>query len=49
MHSGAGGDLEGRSALDLHEDSYIPELPQKYGVSVQALMFRLQYLGYIEG
>lgn len=42
-------DLAGRSALDLHDDSYIPELAQKYGVSVQALMFRLQYLGYIEG
>lgn len=42
-------DLAGRSALDLHDDRYIPELAQKYGVSVQALMFRLQYLGYIEG
>lgn len=42
-------DLAGRSALDLHDDCYIPELAQRYGVSVQALMFRLQYLGYIEG
>ena len=42
-------DLAGRNALDLHDDRYIPELAQKYGVSVQALMFRLQYLGYIEG
>ena len=41
-------DLAGRSALDLYDEDYIPELAQKYGVSVQALMFRLQYLGYIE-
>ncbi len=42
-------DLAGRTALDLYDDNYIPELAQKFGVSVQALMFRLQYLGYIEG
>lgn len=41
-------DLAGRSALDLYDEEYIPELAQKYGVSVQALMFRLQYIGYIE-
>jgi len=42
-------DLAGRNTLDLYDEDYIPELAQKYGVSVQALMFRLQYLGYIEG
>lgn len=40
-------DLAGRAPLDLY-DGYIPELAKKYGVSVQALMFRLQYLGYDE-
>jgi Zn-dependent peptidase ImmA (M78 family) len=42
-------DLAGRSSLDLYDEEYIPNLAKKYGVSVQALMFRLQYLGYIEG
>lgn len=42
-------DLTGRSALDLYDEEFIPALAKKYGVSVQALMFRLQYLGYIEG
>jgi len=42
-------DLAGRDTLDLYDEKYIPELAQKYGVSVLALMFRLQYLGYIEG
>jgi Zn-dependent peptidase ImmA (M78 family) len=42
-------DLVGHESLDLYEDDLIPELATKYGVSVQALMFRLQYLGYIEG
>jgi Zn-dependent peptidase ImmA (M78 family) len=41
-------DLAGRSAIDLYDVEYIPELAKKYGVSVQALVFRLQYLGYIE-
>jgi Zn-dependent peptidase ImmA (M78 family) len=41
-------DLAGRSTLDLYDENYIPQLAQKYGVSVQAFMFRLQYLGYIE-
>lgn len=35
--------------LDLYDDNLLPELAARYGVSVQALMFRLQYLGYIEG
>ena len=42
-------DLAGRASLDLYDEDYIPQLAQKYGVSVQALMFRLQYLGYVEG
>ena len=42
-------DLSGQRTLDLYEEDLIPELARKYGVSVQALMFRLQYLGYIEG
>lgn len=41
-------DLAEQHALDLYDERYIPELAQKYGVSVQALVFRLQYLGYIE-
>lgn len=42
-------DLAGRVGLDLHDDGFIPTLAKKYGVSVQALMFRLQNLGYVEG
>lgn len=42
-------DLSGRGRLDLYDDDFIPALAKKYGVSVQALMFRLQYLGYVEG
>jgi len=42
-------DLAGRDSLDLYEEDFIPELTKKYGVSVQALTFRLQYLGYIDG
>jgi Zn-dependent peptidase ImmA (M78 family) len=41
-------DLAGRSTLDLYDENYIPQLAQTYGVSVQAFIFRLQYLGYIE-
>ena len=43
------GDLADRSAIDLYDEEFLPELARRYGVSVQALMFRLQYLGYIEG
>ena len=42
-------DLATRSTLDLYDEEFLPELARKYGVSVQALTFRLQYLGYIEG
>lgn len=41
-------DLAGRTPLDLYDENFVPELACKYGVSVQAFMFRLQYLGYIE-
>ncbi len=41
-------DLAGRSTLDLYDENYLPQLAQTYGVSVQAFMFRLQYLRYIE-
>ena len=42
-------DLAGYTTLDLYDDDFLPELARKYGVSVQAITFRLQYLGYIEG
>lgn len=41
-------DLAAHSTIDLYDEDLIPELARKYGVSVQALTFRLQYLGYIE-
>jgi Zn-dependent peptidase ImmA (M78 family) len=41
-------DVAAQNTLDLYDDSFVPELAERYGVSVQALMFRLQYLGYIE-
>ena len=31
-------DLAGRSPLDLYDDAFVPELAEKYGVSVQALI-----------
>lgn len=40
-------DLAGQGTLDPYDD-VIPALAKKYGVSVQALTFRLQYLGYVE-
>ena len=42
-------DLAGADALDPYDDNLIPELARRYQVSVQALTFRLQYLGYVEG
>lgn len=42
-------DLARHIPLDLYDEGAIPDLARKYGVSVQALTFRLQYLGYIEG
>ena len=41
-------DLAAYGAIDLYDENIVPGLAKKYGVSVQALTFRLQYLGYIE-
>jgi Zn-dependent peptidase ImmA (M78 family) len=41
-------DLAGKDALDLYDENLIPEMADRYQVSVQALTFRLQYLGYVE-
>lgn len=41
-------DLAGTDALDLYDEGLIPDLAGRYQVSVQALTFRLQYLGYVE-
>lgn len=41
-------DLAGQDALDLYDEDLIPQLAERYKVSVQALTFRLQYLGYVE-
>ena len=36
-------------SLDLYDEDAVPELARKYGVSTQALMYRLQNLGFIQG
>lgn len=41
-------DLAEVDALDLEHDATIAELAKKYEVSVQAMTFRLAYLGYIQ-
>lgn len=41
-------DLRGQHAMDLMEDGTLAELAKKYKVSVQALTFRLNNLGYID-
>jgi Zn-dependent peptidase ImmA (M78 family) len=41
-------DLDGTDEIDLEEDDFIEELAEKYEVSKQAMMYRLNYLGYIE-
>lgn len=41
-------DLANLDSLDLYDEKTIPDLAQKYGVSTQALMYRLQYLGYLQ-
>lgn len=35
-------------ALDISDDKVIQELAEQYGVSTQAMTFRLTYLGYVE-
>ena len=41
-------DLAGRGELDLQDDQFLPSLARRYGVSVQALSYRLQNLGFVE-
>lgn len=41
-------DLAGVEGLDLEDDAAIADLAKKYGVSTQAMTFRLAYLGYIQ-
>ncbi len=41
-------DLDEIEDLDLVDEDVIAELASKYGVSTQAMTFRLSYLGYIE-
>ena len=41
-------DIAGRDEIDLYDENLIPNLANLYQVSVQALTFRLQYLGYVE-
>lgn len=41
-------DLAGKDVLDLYDEDLLPDLAGRYRVSVQALTFRLQYLGYVE-
>lgn len=41
-------DLLEVDTLDLEHDEIIGTLATKYAVSVQAMMFRLAYLGYIQ-
>lgn len=36
------------SGLDLYDEEMAPKLAAHYGVSTQALMYRLQYLGYFQ-
>lgn len=41
-------DLAEVEGLDLEDDAAIADLAKKYGVSTQAMTFRLAYLGYIQ-
>ncbi len=41
-------DLAGIEGLDLEDDAVIAELAKKYGVSTQAMTFRLTYLGHTQ-
>lgn len=40
-------DLEKIDVLDLDDEAVVADLATSYGVSTQAMMFRLAYLGYI--
>ena len=41
-------DLDAVDAVDLVEEGLITKLAQRYGVSAQAMTFRLAYLGYVQ-
>ena len=41
-------DLSRIDVVDLHDESIIADLAERYGVSSQAMMFRLAYLGYVQ-
>lgn len=41
-------DIKGADSLGLVDDVFISELSRRYGVSTQALLIRLSYLGYIQ-
>lgn len=41
-------DVEEIGAIDLMDEEVLQELASKYGVSTQAMAFRLAYLGYIQ-
>lgn len=41
-------DIEDIGTIDIMDEEVLQELASKYGVSTQAMTFRLAYLGYIE-
>lgn len=41
-------DLEEFDYVDLEDESVVAELAKRYGVSTQAMTFRLAYLGYVQ-
>jgi Zn-dependent peptidase ImmA (M78 family) len=41
-------DLASKDYVDLFDDAFLRDLARKYGVSAQALVNRLKYLGYIQ-
>jgi Zn-dependent peptidase ImmA (M78 family) len=41
-------DLAEKSEFDLEDEEFIKELAGRYGVSNQAMTFRLAYLGYVQ-
>lgn len=43
-----GKDVEKIGAFDVEDEDVIQELAEKYGVSTQAMSFRLAYLGYLQ-
>ena len=41
-------DIRNIGSLDLIDEDVVAALAEKYGVSTQAMTFRLAYLGYLE-